>query len=101
MCNKLVQKGISKYIEEMPLFLNVLHQDAHGLYNLNIDLYVIKHQEPRKIFLQDIFLYEHLEVASPSTFLAEDQKFRQIPHIFDNVDMIELSQELHISKPYD
>ena len=76
MCNKLVQKGISKNIEEMPLFLDVLHQDAHGLYNLNIDLYVVEHQEPRKIFLQDILLYEHLEVASPSTLLAEDQELR-------------------------
>ena len=72
MRNELVQKGIPKYIEEMPLFLDILHQDAHGLYNLNIDLYVVKHQKPRKIFLQDILLYEHLEVASSSTFFAED-----------------------------
>ena len=72
MRNELIQKGIPKYVKEMPLFLDILDQDAHGLNNLNIDLYVVKHQKPRKIFLQDILLYEHLEVASASAFLAED-----------------------------
>ena len=58
-------------------------------------------QKARQVALQYIFLDEHLKVRCGAELFAVNDEFCEVSYLLNDVYVIELCQELHISEPQD
>jgi hypothetical protein len=62
MLNELRHEGIAHDKEQVGPILDVLNQDADGLNDLNVYVFVVEGEEAREILLQGVVLNQHVKV---------------------------------------